>query len=381
MKIALVGDTLFHQGAEYVLATLARGFEQGGDEVDIILSHRQIELQRLHPEWKPFEVSSRCNIHIGGYSRGRSSVLALRKLIMNGRYDVVMSHASPYSIPLACACMWMRKRPILIHVEHSSLIGVDVHGNIVQGRKWCGIWTFIKRMIMRRFDAQFAVSTGTADGINRCSGYPRDKIFVVYNPVVDEEFYRKVLQRPSHPWLLDKSVPVLVAAGAFQPMKNHIMLIRAFAEVVRKRRAKLIIFGDGPLRAQYIDLIADLSLNDFVSLPGFTDNLPSEIRNADGYVISSTVESFSIVCVEALASGTPVVSTDCPYGPRELLRGGEYGMLVKNDDIIEMADALVDLLDGKFVKPTEEMVAAYTVPAIVERYKNAVRMVMERSKA
>lgn len=375
MRIALIGNTLFHHGAEYVMAVLARGLAAKGHEVDVVLSQLQNDMLKEQARGLPFELPDAVRVVVGSYRRGRQSVGALRKLMKARQYDVVMSHASPYSIPLVLAAWGLRRRPILIHVQHSSGTGVDENGQLLQPHP-----TFRGRVfnwLMGRFDAQFAVSNGTAEGIHRMSGYPREKIFNVYNPVVDEVFNRKVAQEPEHPWLSQREIPVIIAAGTFYPYKNHKLLIRAFADVVKQKDARLIIFGEGPMRGEYEALVKELGIGDKVSIPGFTDNMPAAMKRSACYVISSTIESFSVVCVEALAAGTPVVSTNCPYGPLEILKGGKYGILVENKNQHALAEGVLKVLNGDGIKPTPEMVAPYTVEATVERYERAIERVRE----
>ena len=144
------------------------------------------------------------------------------------------------------------------------------------------------------------------------------------------------------------------------------------------RKARLVIFGEGGEREFYLNLIKELGIEDSVNLPGFTDNLPAELKSASGFVVSSKVESFSVVLVEALASGVPVVSTNCPYGPAEILHSGQYGILVNNNDLDALADGITFVLSGKGVAPRPEMVSQYTVGAVVDRYEQALLDVMSR---
>ena len=378
MKIALIGTTLFHQGAEFVLATLARGLAAHGHDVTVILSKYHEDWQTAHPDWKPFELPPEVRVIIQPKHRGRESVFSFRRLIREGRYDVVMCHSDSYTYPLALATRLMRRRPVLIHVEHASGVDTDLLGR--PARPKFSFERAFRNWAKGTMDAQFAVSEGTADAIARVSRFPRNRIYTVYNPVVDDVFRSKIAQEPTHPWLKDVQVPVVVAAGAFCSMKNHMMLIRAFAEVLKKRAARLIIFGEGPLRQAYEKLIAELGIADSVSLPGFTNNLPAEMKAASCFVVSSTIESFSVVLVEALAAGAPVVSTNCPYGPSEILKGGQYGILVKNNDAAAMAEGILKVLNGGGIKPTAEMVEPYTMESIVTRYEKAIADVIARKR-
>ena len=375
MKIAMIGTTLFHQGAEYVLATIARGMAAHGHEVTVILSKFHEDWQNAHPDWKPFELGDKVKVMIQQAHRARESVFTLRKLIVQGGYDVVICQSGCYTYPLAVASCLMHKRPLLIHVEHSGGFGTDGLGNKIDPK--FSLRGCLRNWLFNRMDAQFTVSDGTADAITRMTGYPRDRIYTVYNPVVDEVFARKLAAEPTHPWLKGEDVPVVVAAGAFCSFKNHTLLLRAWTEVVKETMARLIIFGEGGMRGEYEKLIAEFGIGDSVSLPGFTDNLPAALKRAACFVVSSTIESFSVVLVEALAAGTPVVSTNCPYGPPEILHSGKYGTLVKNNDVQALAEGILKVLRGEGVKPTPEAWASFTVDAIVNRYEQAIDAVIK----
>lgn len=376
MNIALIGTTLFHQGAEYVLAVLARGLSARGHRVTVVLSRIHDDWQKSHPSWRPFELGPNVNVIIQSVRRARASVFSLYKIIVGGHYDVVISQSSRYTYTLGVITYFLKRRPIFIHVEHSGGIGTDLLGNLVRP-KW-SIKACVRKWLFGRMDAQFAVSDGTADAITRMTGFPREHLYTVYNPVVDEIFFEKIKQSPSHKWFGDTSLPVVVAAGAFCSLKNYQLLLRAWAEVVKKCNARLIIFGEGPLRSEYERLISEFNICNSVSLPGFTDNLPAALKRASCFVVSSTVESFSIVLVEALAAGVPVVSTDCPYGPGEILRGGKYGILVKNNDVQALSSGILTVLQGGGIPPSRESFKAFTAEAVIKRYEHFINEIQER---
>ena len=128
--------------------------------------------------------------------------------------------------------------------------------------------------------------------------------------------------------------------GTLKEQKDHRTLIRAFARLSRDFNAKLTILGEGPLRAGLESLIAELGLQSRVSMPGFVVDPYPWLRSADLFVLSSQYEGFGNVIVEALECGVPVVSTDCPSGPAEILENGRYGRLVPVDDVVALATAM-----------------------------------------
>lgn len=378
MKIAMIGTSLFHQGAEYVLAALARGCVSHGHDVTVILSKYHDDWQKAHPDWKPFELGKAVEVIVLSTRRGRESVFSLRKVLKAGGFDAVLNHTASFCYPMIASAILMRNRPALINVEHLGGIGVDARGLKIEPRNTLRGRVF--QMFKRRLDAQFTVSEGTADAMARMTGFPRSRIYTVYNPAIDDVFERKRKESPAHPWLREAILPVVVAAGAFAACKNHVLLLRAWAEVIKRFNARLIIFGEGGLRSEYERLIEELGIGDSVSLPGFTNNLPAEMKGASCFVVSSLIESFSVVLVEALACGVPVVSTDCPYGPGEILKRGKYGILVKNDDVTALAEGILKILNGEGIRPSLESYAPFTIAAVLDRYERAIEEVLKKSR-
>lgn len=378
MKIAMIGTSLFHQGAEYVLAALARGLSKHGHDVTVILSKYHDDWQKEHPDWKPFELGPAVKVIVLPTRRGRESVFSLRRVLKTGGFDVALNHTASFCCPMIASAILMKNRPAVINVEHLGGIGVDARGCKIEPRDT--LRGLLLQMFKRRLDAQFTVSEGTADAITRMTGFPRSRIYTVYNPAVDEVFERKLKESPAHPWLREATLPVVVAAGAFAACKNYLLLLRAWAEVIKRFKARLVIFGEGGLRSEYERLIEELGIGDSVSLPGFTNNLPAELKGASCFVVSSLIESFSVVLVEALASGVPVVSTDCPYGPGEILQRGKYGTLVKNDDVADLAEGILKVLNGQGIKPPPESYAPFTIDAVVDRYERAMKDVLDKRK-
>jgi glycosyltransferase involved in cell wall biosynthesis len=113
-----------------------------------------------------------------------------------------------------------------------------------------------------------------------------------------------------------------------------------------------------------------------ISFPGHTNALPAELKNTDLFVVSSHCESFSIVLVEALASGVPVVATKCPSGPYEILCGGIYGTLVPVNDVEALADGIYSALTGNAIVPVPESWKSYSLDKVVEQYEEVLYKVL-----
>ena len=249
MKVSLVIQDLFCQGAQYVTAVVARGFVQRGYEVDMVVGKVHRDIGRERPELTAFEVPDAVRwIHLKNRKASRN-ILELVGYIKRERPDVVFTMCSTYDKAVGLA-LWLcgRSRPIFLPVEHGAFLEIAPRLNVSQ-RLLNWLWCY-------HVDLQLAVSRGVKNalvGVQR--RFPADKVFVVDNPAIDEVYWQKVAQRPNHPWLSARRGKVFVAAGAHDRLKGYDILIRAFSKLADKS-ARLIIFGDGPETASYSRLIA-----------------------------------------------------------------------------------------------------------------------------
>ena len=167
---------------------------------------------------------------------------------------------------------------------------------------------------------------------------------MVYNPVVSPGLEDEARQSISHPWFNRDGPPVILAVGRLTAAKDYPTLLRAFSMVYQKQPARLLILGDGKERAPLESMVRQLGLTENVQMPGFVVNPYAYMARARLLALSSRWEGLPGVLVEALACGTPVVSTDCKSGPREILENGRFGRLVPVGDPDALAAAILDTL-------------------------------------
>ncbi len=161
----------------------------------------------------------------------------------------------------------------------------------------------------------------------------------------------------------------IMTVGRLKRVKNHALLIRAFAKVSEIQPARLMIVGDGELRDELEALIAELGLGGKVVLPGFVNDPTPLYRSADLFVLSSNYEGFGNVIVEAMACGVPVVSTDCPAGPSEILENGRFGTLVPVGDVDALASAMMSALQtGHDPEVLKRRAAAFAPEVAASKY-------------
>ncbi len=209
------------------------------------------------------------------------------------------------------------------------------------------IWLASMRKLYHRADNIIAVSQGVADDILHITRMDPRKLSVIYNPVVTDELTSLANEPVDHPWLNQSDgTPVIVAAGRFNIQKDFITLIRAFALLRKQRPCRLIILGKGDLLGAYQALSNKLGISDDIFFPGFTLNPFSYMAKAQLFVLSSAWEGFGLVLAEAMAVGTPVVSTDCKSGPSEILMDNRFGKLTAVGDAQALAKAMAETLDN-----------------------------------
>ena len=227
----------------------------------------------------------------------------------------------------------------------------------------------------RQVDGIIAVSHGIAEDVQRISGIPLEKIHVAHNPVVNPQLFEQAGQSLAHPWFAAGEPPVILGVGRITRQKNFALLVKAFAEVRRRRPARLIILGNGSRKARLMKMAAELGVADDIQFPGFADNPYAYLNRAALFVLSSNWEGSPNVLTEALAIGCPVVATDCPSGPRETLQGGKYGPLVPMNDAGAMATAILQTLDTPLDRETLQQAAApFHIKASADEYLAAMQL-------
>ena len=234
--------------------------------------------------------------------------------------------------------------------------------------------------LVRRYypwaDSIVGVSDGVSDDMVRRLGIPRERITTIYNPVMSRSLLDNARQPADHPWYAPGEPPVVISAGRMHVQKDFPTLLRAFARLRAERPARLIILGDGELRAELAALAETLGIGKDFEMPGWASNPLAHMARAQLFVLSSAWEGFGNVVVEALACGCPVVSTDCPSGPAEILDGGRHGRLVPVGDDQALAVAMAATLDTP-PDPNQlrERAGVFSVDAAVEKYRDLIERV------
>ena len=365
-RIAFVCQDLIGQGVQFATATMVRAFVDHGYQVDLIVSKVHSDL--VEAGLRPFNVPDSVRWFVMPSRRSSRNWPFLRKYMKCEKADVIVSETRHYVFVLSFASIGLRRIPSLYQVEHLNvpLAPASFIGRVkMRTRHFCAY---------RKFKGVLVVNDESRRRLQEQTRFlgPRFKVSTVYNAVVDRDFIAKRQMPTTHPWLKDKQCPTIVAAGALHKGKGFDLLLEAMRIVNAKLHVRLVVFGRGNLEGAFKTFIANNGLDDAISIAGFVDNLPAELKAADAFVSSSHAESFSIVLAQALALGIPCISTDVPLGPREVLSNGLYGKLIPDGDVTAMASAIVSTVTTSQPIPPDESWNRFTVDKVFSRYIQAM---------
>lgn len=333
MSVSILLPDLRGGGAERVKIDLAHEFARAGHEVEFVLMQAQGEfLEEAQEHFSVVDLAT---------PRVRHVPLALARYLRHRRPDALLAAMWPLTGIAGLATLIS---------GHSLRLVVSEHVDFRVTPSLKGYERFMLNHFGRIFYAPchrvIGVSAGVCESLSDVAGLKAKKLSVIYNPVrqISPTTMSQEDLRGLSGWLQGKER--LIAIGSLKRQKGFDTLIRAVAQVQRQREVKLLILGEGELREELQDLAVELGVSENIWLPGFRSNPVTYLNHANCFVLSSNWEGFGNVVVEALGVGVPVVSTDCPSGPSEILAAGKYGTLTAPGNWGEMAEAIIATLNS-----------------------------------
>ena len=353
------------------VAILLPHLHTGGAELSMLRIARELAERRFAVDVVPF----RCGGDLAKLDKARLRPLGgqkgstlgvfpkLVRYLRAARPRVVVSGQPHLNIALLAATKLLRADLRTVLIEHAPLrTQIDFEG----GWRYRALPILVP-LAYRAADHVVAVSEGVRDQL--ASLLPGKPIALVRNPILPVDLPDLLAAPASHPWLTDGGPPIVMGIGRLAPEKDFPTLVRAIAELNGRRPVRLMVLGEGIERQRIEAAAAEANIADQVALPGATHNVFAFLAHAEAFALASHFEGFGNVLVEALAAGLPVVSTDCPVGPREILQNGRFGRLVSMGDATEMASALDQALDAAGPPPgLDAYVRQFSVEASVDGY-------------
>jgi glycosyltransferase involved in cell wall biosynthesis len=356
--LAIYLPTLHGGGAEKMLLHVAGELENRGFDVDLIIGEKTGELLSHIPD----------NVQLVDLDAGRiaNTLLPLTLYLRREKPDRLLSTINTANVVAILASkLSMSPTGTVIRMPNTEFKKTPPHRNNLMKNIEAKLikWTY------PHAGKIIAISKGSKQAtLGAIPKVSETDVRVIYNPVLRGGFEEKMREEISESWYPD-ATEVILGVGRLVDQKDFSTLLRAFAELEGNRKRSLVILGKGPNREHLSTLASELGILSDVYLPGFVDNPFKFMRHARLFALTSRFEPFGNVLVETMACGTPVVSTDCPFGPSEILEEGKHGILVPLESPRDMAKAIEWTLNHP-VPPDQlkRRASQFTVKAIVDEY-------------
>lgn len=355
--IALFLPSVSGGGAERVFVQLANNFAERGHTVHIVLaSATGPYLRELSPNVEIFDLKS---------PRISRSVPRLVKYMRKHRPAALLSGLEHANIVAAVAkCVARVPTRVVTSVRSLPSVAYSV------SMSWRSRAVLkLSRITTRLPDNTIANSMAAADDYSEFFGVPRHRIDVIYNPIAIEQIQNLSRTPLTHAWFDQGSPPVILSVGRLDVLKDFPTLIKAFAIARQQISCRLLILGEGPERPVLEKLVAALDLDsDTVQMPGFHENPYRYMRRSAVFTSSSLTEGCPNALMQAMACGTPIVSTNSLGGVREVLEDGKWGRLVPVGDEKALADAIVSVLKNQDPVDVSQRANDYSLESISRQY-------------
>jgi glycosyltransferase involved in cell wall biosynthesis len=363
-RILLFRPTMGEGGADRVTIKLLQHLDRRRFQPTLVL----VKLDGVLLDQIPEDVTV---IDLGA-SRLRFSWLKLAAVLRRQRPDILLSTSSGGNLVAALAHAMVRDpNRCLILSERNTFSAVRRE----RRPRWLPIVP-VTRKLYKQASRIIAVSEGVARDLTQSLDLPEGLVIAIHNPVVDEELYELAQKPADHPWLLEDQ-PVLLGVGRLVPQKDYPNLLRAFRRIRRKRPIRLIILGEGVERRGLEKYAQHLGVRQDIDFLGFVKNPFPYMRQCTVYVLSSRFEGLPGSLIQAMACGAPVVSTDCPSGPSEIIESGSNGFLVPVDNDEQLADSIESLLDNpalrrSFSEAAQRAASDFAVSPMIKHYEDTL---------
>lgn len=327
MKLLFYINVISGGGAERVISNLSNQFSEDGFEVVLVTTYATKNEYEIKKKVKRLNIEDNTDLKRNRLLKNFVIIKSLRKIICEEKPDVAVSFMEEPNFRLLLSSVGQNVKTVVSvrndpYKEYSGIVGKIISHMLLPFANGC---------VFQTQDAK--------------EYFPKSlqkKSRIIFN-AVKEEFYQ-----------VDRNTVCnkIVTVGRCSEQKNQELLIDAFEEISSiYSDASLDIYGDGPLKQNYVNLVQQKNLSNRITLHGNVKNISFALARADVFVLSSNFEGMPNALMEAMAVGIPVISTDCPCGgPKILIDNWKNGVLIPVNGKKELVDALSVILSNKELK-------------------------------
>lgn len=365
-KLMIVRPTMGQGGADRVTLILLQHLDRREFEISLVLMRKEgAYLSDIPVDIHVINCNSKNLWHF---------LFPLRSVIRREKPDILFSTCGGANMPLSVLTFLSPFRKWKAILSERNVL---FHPGKNQIKRYVMIFT--KALFYRFADVITAVSEGVKIELSKLLFLRQSDILVVDNPVIDASLNSLSAEPLSHPWFSkEREIPVILHVGRFVHQKDHTTLVKAFRILLNQKRARLFLLGDGPLKSKIESLVKELDIAKEVTFGGFDINPFKYMAACDVFVMSSIHEGMPGVLIQAMACGAPVVSTNCPTGPDELV-SSENGFLVPVQDESALASGLLKMLNllpevrKSMGLAGQKSVTRFEVEKAIDSYVKAIR--------
>ena len=361
-KISIVLHDVRGGGAEKMMLRIAKGICDRGRNVDLVLVKAQGEFLR--------DIPSTVRLVDLDSPSVASAIPSLVRYLRKEAPAAILTALTHMNVAVVMARLLARSKARLVLSERNQL---SQKVGVARGWRQKLVYSGV-RFAYPLADGITAVSRGVANDVVRFTGMKPKQIQVIYNPAFGDELIERSREPLDHPWFAEGQPPVILAVGRLHHQKGFDVLLTAFSAVLAESPSRLIILGEGEERGRLERQARKLGIGASVQFPGFVKNPYAYMSRAALFILSSRWEGLPGALIEAMACGCPVVATDCPSGPAEIIENGTQGEIVPVEDDHALAAAMKRMLNtprGRGVDRARCFSTASAVDAYLEMLERA----------
>lgn len=360
VKISIITPSLNGGGAEKVAVNLANHYASSGYCVDLVVFSLVGPYQAL--------IGENVNLVNLGVARSRYVFFEIRRYLRSNSSALILSVIRDANIFVGIAAYGLSIQSLVFR-EANTMDAIEAQ------------WTpkkvsykLLMKCAYRLANCILANSNDTKLDLLKNKIIPENKVKVIRNPVLPPGYQQLKTKSLDEAWFFERDSKVVLSVGRLHRQKNFPFLLSVFEEVYKTNNsARLMIVGDGEEKDHLLDLIDKKGLSNVAKIVGFQYNIYPYYENAAVFALTSDWEGFGNVLVEALSVGLPVISTNCPGGPKMILKKGKYGALIPLGDREAFVRALLKALEN----PSRSLDAInysrrYSVECVAQDYLTAL---------